>query len=140
MDHKSLLWLGLAVLTAGCLGGADAKKVDDAQQNFFKEKAARAYSQMFVEAAPELQKSTTSDQFVATMQAFDDAFGQCQPPKKKLDIHTNADSNGFVTSQGFTQDCERATVDETLTIILRNGLAQVQGFEYHGTPKSSATG
>jgi len=138
MYRKAFLWLGLAALTTGCLGGADAKKVDDAQQNFFKEKADRAYSQMFVEAAPELQKSTTSDTFVATMQAFDDAFGACQPPKKKLDIHTNADANGFVTTQGFTQDCEKATVDETLSVILRNGVAQVQGFEYHGTPKSSA--
>lgn len=138
MYRKGLLWLGLAMLTSGCLGGADAKKVDDAQQNFFKEKADHAYSQMFVEAAPELQKSTTSDQFVAIMQAFDETFGTCQPPKKKLDIHTNADSNGFVTTQGFTQDCEKATVDETVTVILRNGLAQLAGFEYHGTPKSSA--
>jgi hypothetical protein len=130
-------FVGLALALTGCLGSADQQKVTDAQNKFFAQLAAKQYAQIYADAAPELQQSVNEADFEQTLVSFDNAVGACQAPQKKLEFNTNENSNGVFQDQGFTQKCANATVDETLSIVLRNGEVKVEGFKYNSHPNSN---
>jgi hypothetical protein len=132
MKRKLTLCMGLALLTSGCLGSADTKKADDATTQFYQQMAAKQYQAIYDGSAPELKNSVTAADFVATMQHIDDAAGACQPPVKRLDIHTKANPDGFLRSQGYTQTCANGKLTETVTIVLRNGVAKLAGYQFNG--------
>jgi hypothetical protein len=134
MTGKHVLWIGIALLASGCMGQADAKKADDATARFYQLMAAKQYQTIYDEAAPDLKNTTAAADFIATMQRIDDNMGACQPPVKRLDIHTNASSAGFFRDQGYSQTCAKGVLSETVTVVVRNGVAQVAGYKFAGPP------
>ncbi len=137
MARRHALWIGLALLTSGCLGSADTKKADDATALFFQQMAAKQYQAIYDNAAPELRMATSLTDFMALMQRIDDNMGACQPPVKRLDIHTKANPDGFLREQGYTQTCAHGKLNETVTIVLRNGVAKLAGYRFATPPASS---
>jgi hypothetical protein len=129
MNRKLGLGIGLALLTSGCLGSADTKKADDATTLFYQQMAAKQYQAIYEGAAPELKTSVSEADFIGMMQHIDDVAGACQAPVKRLDIHTQANPGGFLRSQGYSQTCANGKLNETVTIILRNGVAKLAGYE-----------
>ncbi|HEY3888758.1 MAG TPA: hypothetical protein VGL73_09290 [Caulobacteraceae bacterium] len=140
MNRKLALGIGLALLTSGCLGSADTKKADDATTQFYQQMAAKQYQAIYDGAAPELKNSTSAADFIALMQRIDDNMGACQPPVKRLDIHTKANPDGFLRDQGYTQTCANGKLNETVTIVLRNGAAKLAGYRFATPPASSDSG
>ena len=136
MASKHALWIGLALLTSGCLGQADAKKADDATARFYQLVAAKQYQTVYDEAAVDLKNSTSAADFIAVMQRIDTNMGACQAPVKRLDIHTNATSAGFFRDQGYSRACANGTLNETVTIVVRDGVAKVAGYRFAGPPSS----
>jgi len=136
MARKHALWIGLALLTSGCLGQADSKKADDATARFYQLLAAKQYQTAYDEAALDLKNSTSAADFVAAMQRIDTNMGACQAPVKRLDIHTNASSAGFFRDQGYSRTCANGTLNETVTIVVRDGVAKVAGYRFAGPPPS----
>ena len=131
MNRKLTLCIGLALLTSGCLGSADTKKADDATTQFYQQVAAKQYQAIYDGAAPELKNSTSVADFIAVMQRIDDNMGACQPPVKRLDFHTKANPDGFLRDQGYTQTCANGKLTETVTIVLRNGVAKLAGYQFN---------
>ena len=136
MARKHALWIGLALLTSGCLGQADSKKADDATARFYQLLAAKQYQTASDEAALDLKNSTSADDFIAVMQRIDTNMGPCQPPVKRLDIHTNATSAGFFRDQGYSRACANGKLNETVTVVVRDGVAKVAGYRFAGPPPS----
>ncbi|HEX4196755.1 MAG TPA: hypothetical protein VHZ26_04875 [Caulobacteraceae bacterium] len=128
MAAKHALWVGVALLTSGCLGQADAKKVDDATARFYQQVAARQYQVIYDQAAPELRDNISPDIFVGFMQRIDRRLGACQPPVKRMDFHTNATSQGFFQEQGYNQTCANGALQESVTMVLRGGEAKLAGY------------
>jgi hypothetical protein len=137
MNRKLGLCIGLALLTSGCLGSADTKKADDATTLFYQQMAAKQYQAIYDGSAPELKNTTSQADFIAVMQRIDDNMGACQPPVKRLDIHTKANPDGFLRSQGYTQTCANGKLNETVTIVLRNGVAKLAGYRFANPSESS---
>ena len=134
----TVLALGLLVL-GGCLNKADTKKVDDAQARFWSEMAAKAYGQIWDEAAPDLKASASRDDLIAFMQRLDAAYGDCKPATKAFNIHVNANSNGYFTTQGYASQCAKGRLETQLTTVLRGGEAKVAGFHLAGPGSSEAS-
>ena len=74
MARRHALWVGLALLTSGCLGQADAKKADDATARFYQQLAAKQYQTIYDEAAPDLKTAASPEDFTALMQRLDQAM------------------------------------------------------------------
>jgi hypothetical protein len=138
MNRKHVLCIGLAVLTSGCLGSADTKKADDATTQFYQQMAAKQYQAIYDASAPELKNTTSLADFIAVMQRIDDNMGACQPPVKRLDFHTKANPDGFLRDQGYTQTCANGKLNETVTIVLRNGVAKLAGYQF-ATPDADSS-
>ena len=136
MARKHALWIGLALLTSGCLGQADSKKADDATARFYQLLAAKQYQTAYDEAALDLKNATSAADFIAVMQRIDTNMGACQAPVKRMEIHTNASSAGFFRDQGYSRTCANGKLNETVTIVVRNGVAQVAGYRFAGPPPS----
>jgi hypothetical protein len=139
MNRKIALGIGLALLTSGCLGSADTKKADDATTLFYQQMAAKQYQAIYDGSAPELKNSTSLADFIALMQRIDDNMGACQPPVKRLDFHTKANPDGFLRDQGYTQTCANGKLDETVTIILRSGVAKLAGYQFKSEDASNSS-
>jgi hypothetical protein len=137
MARRHALWIGLALLTSGCLGQADAKKADDATARFYQQLAAKQYQAIYDEAAPDLKTAASLDDFTALMQRVDQAMGACKAPVKRLDFHTNATPAGFFREQGYSRACANGPLTETVTIVVRNGQARLAGYRFAGPPPSS---
>jgi hypothetical protein len=124
-------WIGLALVPlAGCLNSADTAKVDAAENQFFTQWQAKQYGPIYDGAAPELTGATSKDAFIAMMQAVDDRMGACQPPVKAADYHFNSDEKGYLATQGWSSTCANGKLDESVTIILRNGDAKLAGINF----------
>jgi hypothetical protein len=139
MNRKHVLCIALAVLTSGCLGSADTKKADDATTQFYQQMAAKQYQAIYDASAPELKNTTSLADFIAVMQRIDDNMGACQPPVKRLDFHTKANPDGFLRDQGYTQTCANGKLDETVTIVLRNGVAKLAGYQFKSVDASDSS-
>ena len=136
MTSKPALWIGLALLTSGCLGQADSKKADDATARFYQLLAAKQYQTAYDEAALDLKNSTSAADFIALMQRIDANMGPCQAPVKRMEIHTNASSAGFFRDQGYSRTCANGKLNETVTVVVRDGVAKVAGYRFAGPPPS----
>jgi len=136
MAYKRALWIGLALLTSGCLGQADAKKADDATARFYQLLAAKQYQTMYDEAAPDLKTSASAADFAALMQRIDTAMGPCKAPVKQFNFHSNITQNGAFRDQGYSRACANGQIVETVTIVVRNGEAKLAG--YHTGPPSKS--
>jgi hypothetical protein len=128
--RRRTISFGLALLLGGCLSQADSQKLAAAQTQFFAEWQARQYEAIYDGAAPELTGATTKAAFVALMQRLDAKMGACQPPVKQLDYHFNADSKGAFASQGWASACANGKLDETLTVVIRDGQAKLAGLNF----------
>jgi hypothetical protein len=129
MVRKHALWIGLALLTSGCLGQADAKKADDATARFYQQVAAKQYQAIYDAAAPDLKNVSSAEDFIALMQRIDRNMGPCKAPVKRMDWHTNATQNGFFRDQGYSRACANGQISETVTIVVRNGEARLAGYQ-----------
>ncbi|HEX3916933.1 MAG TPA: hypothetical protein VHW60_06305 [Caulobacteraceae bacterium] len=124
-------WIGLALVPlAGCLNSADTAKVDAAEAQFFTQWQAKQYGPIYDGAAPELTGAVTKDAFVAMLQAVDERMGACQAPVKAADYHFNSDDKGYLATQGWSSTCANGKLDESVTIILRNGDAKLAGINF----------
>ena len=138
MTARHLLVFAMALLTTGCLGSADSQKADAATARFYQLVAAKQYEQIYTEASPDLKSTTSLADFITTMQNIDNVMGACQAPVKRLDIHTNSTANGFFRDQGYTRSCANGPLTETVTIVVRNGVAQLSGYKFSSTPDSGS--
>lgn len=120
----------LLVSLGGCLDQADSAKLAAAQTRFFAQWQARQYGAIYDGAAPDLTGTMTRDAFIAMMQTVDAKMGACQPPVKQFDYHFVANDKGAFASQGWSSTCASGKLDETLTIVLRDGVAKVAGFNF----------
>jgi len=137
MVAKPLAWALPALLLAGCLNSADTKLADDATQVFYQQVAAKQYQAIYDGAATDLRNSVSSDAFVAMMQRIDQNMGACGPPTKQPNIHTNINGQGTFRSQLYARKCANGELEETVTIVIRNGVAKLA--DYHlGEPASSS--
>jgi hypothetical protein len=128
MAGKRLLFVAPVLLLAGCLNKADAKLADDATATFYQEVAAKQYQAMYDGAANDLKNGVASDAFVAMMQRIDQNMGVCGPPKKRFDVHININSQGTFRDQGYARKCANGDLEETVTIVIRNGEAKLAGY------------
>ena len=138
MNRSNLAFLALALVAAGCLNKADTAKVDAAESHFLGEVQAKQYGLIYDEAAPDLKDSVSRDDFVAMLQRIDAAHGDCKPAVKAFDIHVNANTNGYFTTQGYTSQCANGPLQFQLTTVLRKGVAQVAGYQA-GAPAPSTS-
>ena len=138
MVAKRLAWSLPALLLAGCLNSTDTKKADDATATFYQEVAAKQYQAIYDGAATDLKNSISSDAFVAMMQRIDQNMGACGPPVKRLDIHTNINGQGTFRDQGYTRKCANGELQETVTIVIRNGEAKLAGYHIGGDAADSS--
>jgi hypothetical protein len=120
--------IALALITSACLNKADAKQTDDAMTAFFAQVRAKQYDAIYAAAAPEFQAAATHDVFVGFMQRIDRKLGDCQAPVKQMDWHVNVTTNGVITTQGYVSTCANGKLAQRVTIILRNGQAQLAGY------------
>ena len=116
------------LLLGGCLNQADTKKMQAAEDQFFAEVRAKQFGQIYDESAPEFQAAATKDVFVGFMQRIDRKLGDCQPPVKRMDWHANATTNGYFMAQGFTSTCANGKLEQTLSLVMRNGTVKVFGY------------
>jgi outer membrane murein-binding lipoprotein Lpp len=128
MGRSKAAGIGLALFLGGCLNQADAAKMDAAQTQFFAQMKAKQYEAIYDAAAPEFKAATTEDTFVGFMQRIDRKLGDCQPPVKQVSWHANATTEGYFMSQGYSSACANGKLDQTLTLALRNGVVQVEGY------------
>jgi hypothetical protein len=128
MLRKTALTLVLAAPLVACLKAADTKAADDVTAKFYQGVAAKQYQAIYDSASPDLKNTIAGDAFVAMMQRIDTNMGPCQPPKKRMNIHINVDSQGTTRSQGYTRACANGPLNETVTVVLRNGTAALAGY------------
>ena len=128
MAHRRALWIGLALLASGCLGKADANKADEATARFYQQVADKQYQAIYDQAAPELRIASSADAFIGMMQRIDGALGACQPPVKRFYVRTNASPGVFFREQGYKRACANGELQESVTIVLRNGEAKLAGY------------
>jgi hypothetical protein len=62
------------------------------------------------------------------MQRIDSAMGACQPPVKRLYLRTNASPGVFFREQGYKRACTNGVLQESVTIVLRDGEAKLAGY------------
>ena len=139
MISRNLLILAPAALTvAGCMNAASTKAADDATNRFYQQVAAKEYQAIYDGAATELKNSTSASDFVAMMQRIDANMGACGPPKKRMDIHVNINNGVTFRTQGYTRACAKGPLDESVTIVLRGGQAQLSGYHLGSSAESSS--
>jgi hypothetical protein len=128
MSGRIALTLALAFPLVGCIKAADTKAADAVTAQFYQEVAAKQYQAIYDGASPDLKNATSSDAFVAMMQRIDANMGACQPPKKQMNLHINENSQGIVRRQAYSRTCANGTLNETVTIAIRNGTAAFAGY------------
>jgi hypothetical protein len=128
MVAKRLVWAAPALLLASCLNSADTKMADTATQVFYQQVAAKQYAAMYDGASTDLKNSISSDDFVAMMQRIDQNMGACGPPVKRMDVHTKVNGQGTFRDQGYTRKCANGDLEETITIVIRGGVAKLAGY------------
>jgi hypothetical protein len=127
VNRRILSCLAL-LLAGGCLNQADSQKMLAAEGHFFAEVRAKQFGQIYDESAPEFQAAATKDVFVGFMQRIDRKLGDCQQPVKRMDWHANATTSGYFMSQGFSSTCANGKLEQTLSMVMRNGTVKVLGY------------
>jgi hypothetical protein len=133
MACRHTLWIGLALLTSGCLGRDDSKWADAAVDRFYQHMAAKQYQAIYAEASPEFRASMAPDLFGKAMQRIDRKLGACQPPVKQPNWNVNATTNGYFRTQGYRRVCANGQLNETVTTVVRDGDAKLGGY-YANSP------
>jgi outer membrane murein-binding lipoprotein Lpp len=121
--------IATALLLGGCLNQADSAKMDAAETQFFAQAKAKQYEAIYDAAAPEFKAATTADTFVGMMQRIDRKLGDCQSPVKQLNWRANATTEGYFMTQGYASTCANGKLDQTLSLVMRNGVVQVEGYD-----------
>jgi hypothetical protein len=128
MAYKHALCIGLALMTSACMGQNDTKLADQATDQFYRQVAAKQYQAIYDNAAPELRGAVSAAIFVGFMQRVDRKFGVCQPPAKRFDWHITTTPTGTARDQGYTRICAGGRLQESVTVVVRNGVAQFAGY------------
>ena len=136
MRRTWIIGPAVALTLGGCLDKAGSAKVDAATARVFTLMKAQQYDVMYDEAAPELSTAHPGKAaFVAQMQAIDAAYGACEAPTKAMSLNVVSKSTGYFHTQGYNQRCAKGPREFQLTIVLRQGRAQLAGL--HAGPPAS---
>jgi len=126
---RSALWaVGLALAVSGCGSSKDGPLADAAQSTFYQQLAAKNYQAIYDAASPELKQGIAGPTFIGFLQRVDRKMGVCQSPVKTANWRFNYTTNGYYQDQGYTRVCANGTLTETVSIVVRNGQAQLFGF------------
>jgi hypothetical protein len=130
MTRKMVAGVGLALLLGGCLNSADTAKVDATEAQFFTQWQAKQYGAIYDGAASDLTSAASKDDFIAMMTTLDQRMGACQPPVKAMDYKFNTDDKGYLGTQGWSATCANGKLDLTVSVILRDGVAKLDGIHF----------
>lgn len=129
MPFKRVMWLGLALCAAGCVGGGEqTKQADAVTQRFIDALDAKAYPAAYAEVSPEFKATMSEDLFEGFVKRIDRKLGPCQAPVKDGNWRVNATTNGYFRDQGYTRACAKGTLQISVNVVVRGGEAKILGY------------
>ena len=129
MGGRILVALGLAALAAGCVNKADTGAAEAATQTFHERLDAKAYAEIYADAAPAFRAATSEPVFAGFMARIDRKLGPCRKPVKTPLWRFNAGTGGTTLAQGYRRACANGELEETVTILVADGQARLLRYD-----------